>query len=463
MLAGRPKPPIMNYIQNRDELLSHGQSALRGVALDIAESAIAAADPGPIARRVVRFDGKRLGVGDRTFNLGADTRVFVIGAGKASYPIAKAFDDIIGARIHRGLVTCKDGQPGELAHIEMHWASHPMPGPASRDAAVRTQALLREVRSGDVVLSCFTGGSSALFVDPIDGVTLEDKAETNRILLGCGANILEINAVRKHLSRVKGGNLVRNLPAGVHLINLTVSDVIGDPLDYITDPSVPDTSTFADARNVLDKYELWPVVPDSVGAFLRSACGRPETAHAKDLDHLDRVDILLVKNDAACHAAADLSRLRGFRPLFLTSFFEGESRELGRFFAALAKQVIHNGQPVAQPCVLIGGGESSVPGANSGGRGGPNQEFAASFALEMAGQAGVVALGLDTDGTDGPTPFAGGLVDGTTADRANQSNIDLYQYLMHHDVSSALQKLGDAVITGATGTNVNDLKLVVVA
>ncbi len=453
----------MSYIRNRDELLSHGEAALRRVALDIADSAIAAADPGPLARRILNFDGKRLGIGERTFDLGPDTRVFVIGAGKASYPIAKAFDDIIGARIHRGLVTCKEGQTGELAHIEMHWASHPIPGPASRDAAVRTQTLLRDVRPGDIVLSCFTGGSSALFVDPVDGVTLDDKAETNRILLGCGANIQEINAVRKHLSRVKGGNLVRKLPAGVHLINLTISDVIGDPLDYITDPSVPDTSTFADARKVLDKYELWSGLPASVAAFLRSPGGHAETARAEDLDHLDRVDILLASSDAACHAAAAAARARGFNPLFLGSFFEGESRELGRFFGAIAKQVIHDGQPVVRPCVLIGGGESSVRGANSGGSGGPNQEFAASFALELAGQANVVALGLDTDGTDGPTPFAGGLVDGTTADRANQLDIDLYQHLMHHDISSAFQKLGEAIVTGSTGTNVNDLKLVVIA
>ena len=461
-LEARPRASIMNYIQNRDELLSHGQAALRCVALDIAENAIAAVDPGPIARQIISLDGNRLKIGERTFNLMPDNRVFVIGAGKASYPIAKAIDEIVGSRIHRGLITCKEGQAGELAHIDLHWASHPIPGPASLDAAKRTKVLLREVRSGDIVLSCFTGGSSALFVDPVVGVTLEEKAATNRVLLGCGGNILEINAVRKHLSRVKGGNLVRGLPSGVHLINLTVSDVIGDPLDYITDPSVPDTSTFSDARQVLDKYDLWSRMPVSVVKFLQSASDQDETAREADLDHLDRTDILLVKSDAACHAAAAAARDRGFNTLFLTSYFEGESRELGRFIAAIAKQVIRDGHPVKSPCVLIGGGESTVVGANNGGCGGPNQEFAASFALEFAEQDGVVALGLDSDGTDGPTPFAGGLVDGTTANRAGVLNIDLYQSLMCHNVSPALQQLGETVVTGATGTNVNDLKLVVI-
>lgn len=453
----------MSYIQNRNELLSHGQSALRRAALDIADSALAAADPGPMARRMLSFVGSRLKVGARSFDLTGGARVFVIGAGKASYPVAQAIDDILGTRIHRGLVTCKEGQIGKLANIEMHWASHPIPGPASHDGAQRTRALLREVRPGDIVLSCFTGGSSALFVDPVDGISLEEKAKTSRILLGCGANILEINAVRKHLSRVKGGNLVRGLPAGVHLINLTVSDVIGDHLDYITDPSVADTSSFADARRVFDKYGLWSSVPASVAEFLRSATDQAETARDSDLAHLDRTDIILVKNDAACLAAAAAAREMGFNPLVLSTVFEGESRELGRSIAAIAKQVVRDGNPVARPCVLIGGGESTVLGTNNGGSGGPNQEFAVSVAIELAGRADIVALGLDTDGTDGPTQLAGGLVDGTTATRAGQLQIDLYKCLMLHDVSPALQQLGEAVVTGPTGTNVNDLKLVVIA
>lgn len=452
----------MSYIQNRNELLSHGQIALRRTALDIADRALAAADPGPIVRRMLSFDGSRLNVGGRSFDLAVNNRVFVIGAGKASYPIAKAIDDILGPRIHRGFVTCKEGQAGKLANIELHWASHPIPGPASQQAAQRTKALLGEVRRGDIVLSSFTGGSSALFVDPVDGVTLEEKAKTNRILLGCGANILEINAVRKHLSRVKGGNLVRGLPAGVHLVNLTVSDVIGDHLDYITDPSVADTSSFTDARRVFDKYALWDCVPASVAKFLRSASDQAETARDSDLAHLDRTDVLLVKNDAACFAAAAAARELGFSPLVLSTVFEGESRELGRSLAAIAKQVVRDGNPVARPCVLIGGGESTVLGTNNGGSGGPNQEFAVSVAIELAGRDDIVALGLDTDGTDGPTPLAGGLVDGTTATRAADLKIDLYNSLMQHDVSPALQRIGEAIVTGATGTNVNDLKLVVI-
>jgi glycerate 2-kinase len=454
--------PFGSYFQDCRELLVHGETALRRVAVEIAEAAIAGADPGSAIRQLMAVDGQLLTIGDRIFRLADGIRVFVIGAGKATFPIAKAIDDLIGPRIHRGLVTCKSGQHGHLAHIDLHLADHPIPGAASLEAAVRTQTLLQEVRSGDIVLSCFTGGSSALFVRPVDAIALDDKIDTNRVLLGCGANIVEINAVRKHLSQVKGGRLARQLPAGVHLINLTVSDVIGDPLDCITDPTVPDSTTFSDARAVIDRYDLWPRLPDSAARFLRAAPHDCETARASELAHLDRADHILVKNDAACLAAADAARARGFHPLILSSAFEGESRELGRFMAAIAKDIVRHGYPVPRPCVLIGGGETTVvlPGAT--GQGGPSQEFSVAVAIELAGYEGVVALGMDTDGTDGPTEFAGGLIDGSTAGRAVNLHLDLYKSLAEHNVSPALRRLGDLVVTGPTGTNVNDLRLVII-
>lgn len=453
---------MVSYIQNREELLSHGASALRGVALDIANSAIAAADPGKAVRKLLRADGHHLRIGERAFDLTGGVRIFVIGAGKASFPIAKALDEILGKRIYRGLITCKRGQAGSLSHIDLHWASHPIPDDASYQAAKRTKALLREVRSGDIVLSCFTGGSSALFVEPADSISLQDKALTNRMLLGSGANIVEVNAVRKHISGVKGGKLVRSLPAGVHLINLTVSDVIGDPLDCVTDPSVPDTSTFADARSTLEKYDLWARIPDSITCFLCHASSAEETSRDADFAHLDRTDVLLITSDAACLAAATAARLHGFTPVILSTVFEGESRELGRFMAAIAKQICRDGHPVRAPCALIGGGESTVLVGNDSGQGGPNQEFAVSFATEIADHDNVVALGLDTDGTDGPTDIAGALVDATTTRRAQSAHLDLHSSLVRHDVTPLLRQLGDIIVTGATGTNVNDLKLVLI-
>jgi glycerate 2-kinase len=453
---------LISYIQNRDELLSHGAVALREVALDIANKAIAAADPATAARRVLRADNRYLRVGEKTFDLTAETRVFVVGAGKASFPIAKVIDEELGPRIHAGLVVCKNGQTGSLSNIEMLWASHPVPDQASHEAAKQTKALLSRVRSGDIVLSCFTGGSSALFVEPIGSISLQDKVLTNLALLRSGANIVEINAVRKHISGVKGGRLVRSLPTGVHLINLTVSDVIGDPFECISDPSVPDTSSFSDAHATLEKYDLWTRIPAPVVEFLCNASAADETSREADFSHIDRTDILLIKSDAACVAAAAAARLQGFAPLILSTFFEGEARELGRFMVAIAKQIRSDGQPLASPCVLIGGGESTVLLDDDGGRGGPNQEFAVAFAAELTGHDNVVALGLDTDGTDGPTDVAGALVDATTTSRAKSARIDLHRALLRHNVTPMLLELGDAIITGATGTNVNDLKLVLI-
>lgn len=446
-------------IRNEGELLSHGCITLRRAAVEIANSVIAAIDPGAIVHKVVAREGDRLIVRDRVFDL-STSRIFVIGAGKATYPIAAALDDIVDSGIYKGLITCKRGQTGGLRNIDIQWASHPIPDETSYEAAKRTKALLREVRAGDIVFSCFTGGSSALFVEPVATIALEDKIHTNRVLLGSGANIVEINAVRKHLSQVKGGRLIRDLPAGVQLINLTVSDVIGDQLDCVTDPSVGDTSTLPEARATLDRYGLWESIPHTVSLHLSG--NAEETCREADLSHLDRMDILLIRNDATCMAAAAAARSHGFIPLILSTAFEGESRQLGRFLAAVAKQVSHDGHPIGAPCALIGGGESTVLLGDAVGEGGPNQEFAVSFAAEIEKYPNVVALGLDTDGTDGPTDIAGGLVDATTSARAKDSSLDLHQALIHHNVSPLLRSLGDAIITGATGTNVNDLKLILV-
>lgn len=451
---------MRQFIKNRDDLLDNGDP-MRQVALDIAEHALAAADPYIAATSLLSLSGDTLRVGDREIGL-AGRRIHVIGTGKATFPIAKALDEILGARITAGLIVCKHGQQGALAHIEIAHAAHPVPDEGSVAGARRTVELLDDIRAGDVVIAAVTGGSSALFVAPVPGISLADKMALNRILLTCGADIREINAVRKHVSAVKAGRLVASLPAGTTLINLTVSDVIGDALDYITDPTVPDTSTFDDARHTLDKYALWERLPASVTDYLKSAGAADETPKEADLSHLERLDHILVRADAACHAAAAKAEALGLRPLILSTAFEGESRELGRTFAAMAREVRGSGRPTAAPCVLIGGGETTVTIDGAAGIGGPNQEFAVAGAIYLDGMANVAMLGIDTDGTDGPSDLAGAIVDGGTLRRADAAGLDLHAVLRAHDATPALKTLGDGIDTGATGTNVNDLKLVVI-
>lgn len=453
----------MGYIRNLDTLLSTGEGNLRRLALEIAEAGIRAADPEAVVRQLVKLEHSTLRVGDKIVDVSGGRRIFVIGAGKASYAIAKALDDIIAERIHEGLIICKDGTKRDLRFVRILTAGHPIPDNSSLRAGSETVRVLSNVRQGDVVLSCFTGGSSSLFEQPVEGISLEDIAATTRVLLTCGGNIIEVNDVRKHLSTVKGGKLARSLPAGSQLINLTVSDVIGDRLDYITDPTVPDASSFDDVRAVFDKYDLWRRAPAVVTDYVRHAGAGDETVRAAELCHLHRSDLLLVKSTAACKGAAEAAKAMGITPLLLSTFFEGDSATLGRNFAAIAIEVVQSGNPIAAPCVVIGGGETTVTVKEPGGEGGPNQEFAVGAALELSGTCGIVALGVDTDGTDGPTEYAGAVVDGYTNNLAKAKGVDLYAALERHDVSASLQRIGHAIITGDTGTNVNDLKLVLVS
>jgi glycerate-2-kinase len=454
----------MSFIKNRKQLLSHGNTHLRKIALDIIEYALTKADPYRATRDLVKLDKNSLLVGDLKFDLAKNPRIFLIGAGKATFPIAKALEDLLDNRIADGVIICKYGQGGNLVHCRLHLANHPIPDESGLAAAKEALALAQQTLPGDIVFGCITGGSSALLPYPAQGITLDEKKRVNQLLLTCGANIIEINAVRKHLSRVKGGRLAQAIHPQTHLINLTVSDVIGDPLDYITDPTVPDTSTLNDARNTLSKYKLWDRLPLPVAGFLKSAGPEYETPKASDLSGHQRHDFIIVSGDAACIAAHDKARDLGFDAMILSTMFEGESRELGRTFAAIAREIILNQRPLDLPAALIGGGETTVKIDHAeAGKGGPNQEFAVAAALEIAAVGNVVVAGFDSDGTDGPTEVAGGIVDEKTLKKACEQGIDMYAALQKHDVTPVLQRLGNAIHTGATGTNVNDLKFLLIS
>ncbi len=454
----------MSKINNRSQLLSHGNIKLREAALEILEFALTRADPYTATRNTVALDGNTLRVAELCFDLNANPRIFLIGAGKATFPIAKALEDILGDRITDGVITCKYGQQGDLARCRVFLASHPLPDEAGFGAALETLAMAKGTRAGDIVFGCFTGGSSALMPYPIPEITLEDKRRVNKLLLTCGANIIEINDVRKHLSQVKGGKLAQAVNPQASLINLTVSDVIGDPLDYITDPTVPDTSTLDDARNTLTKYDLWDRLPASVAGFLGTATSDHETPKESCLSMHNRHDFIIVAGDAACLAAEQQAKSLGFHAMILSTMLEGESRELGRTFAAIANEVQSKKRPLPPPAAIIGGGETTVRiTGNQEGTGGPNQEFALAASLGMDDAGNTVVVGFDTDGTDGPSEVAGGIVDEQTLKRAREMGIDIDDALNRHDVTPVFEALKDAIHTGATGTNVNDLKLLLVS
>jgi glycerate 2-kinase len=452
----------MSYIKNRDRLLSHGNVKMRQAALEIIEYALEQTAPYKAIQALVRFDGSQMAVGNLQLNLEDHQRIFLLGAGKATYPIARALEEIFGDRITDGVVICKHGQVGRLSRSRLYQAGHPVPDMDGFEAAREALSLARRTKPGDIVFGCITGGSSALMPYPVEGVSIEEKKAVNKQLLTCGANIYEINAVRKHLSQIKGGRLAHAMNPEVCLINLTVSDVTGDELDYITDPTVPDTSWFDDARSTLTKYDLWEKMPASVCRYLTTAGPDRETPKEADLAGRRRYDFILVKGNKACNSSALKAGEMGLNAMVLSTQFEGESRELGRNFAAIAKEILLNKRPLDVPCLIIGGGETTVTIGEKAGLGGPNQEFALAAAVEIEGLANVVIAGIDSDGTDGPTHLAGGLVDGQTATVARQKGLDLFTSLRQHDVTPHLISLGDGIETGNTGTNVNDLKLMLI-
>ncbi len=452
----------MSYIKNTHQLLSHGNRQIRKTLIEIIDSAIAKADPYRATKELVKIQGDQLMVGDFKFDLNPQPRIYILGTGKATFPIARALEDLLGDRITDGLVICKYGQQGALSRSKLCLASHPIPDEAGLEYAQEALALAGGTRPGDIVFACITGGSSALMPLPVSGVSLEEKKKVNRLLLTCGANIVEINAVRKHLSQIKGGFLAQQIHPQARLINLTVSDVIGDALDYITCPTVPDTSTFDDARATLTKYDLWEKVPVSVRDYLKNGGPHQETPKAADMAHHSIYNFVMLSADAACEGAAEKAGQMGLETMVLSTMLEGESKELGRTFAAMAREIILNQRPLVPPCAIIGGGETTVKIDGAAGTGGPNQEFAVAVALGIDHIGNVGAAGIDSDGTDGPTDLAGGLVDAHTVAAAAESGIDLFGCLKRHDVSAALKAIGGAVETGATGTNVNDLKIMVV-
>lgn len=443
----------MPRIRNADALASHGQRDLRRLALEVAGAGLSACDAGHAALDAVALTDDGIRVGAQEFGLAEGSRVVLVGAGKATFAVATALEARLGERIDAGLIAVRDDQETAPLATRVEIADHPLPSERSAGVAARLLAMVEPLGAEDLVLACFTGGSSALASLPPADVPVADKRALHELLLASGMPIAAVNTVRKHVSRIKGGRLAA-AAAPARVVNLTVSDVAGDVLDVLTDPSVQDTSTAADARAVLAAYGLWDQVPESVRVHLRSSA-----AESPRLDPALVHTELLVTGRGACEAMIAAAATAGTPAVQLSTSLEGEARELGRMVANLARGSATEGAPFAPPVVLVGcGGEAGVtlgPGAVFG-TGGPNQDAAIAAALELDG-APVAAVMIDTDGSDGGTEWAGAIADGATAARARELGLDLRQALFSRRSAEPLAALGDLVDTGATGTNVNDL------
>jgi len=447
-------------IKNKGELLLHGNKHGREVALEVIEHAIGAMDSYEATKKMVRVEDGRLIVGNMSYDLSKVKDIYVIGGGKATFPIAQALDEVLAERIKRGVINVKRDEKRRLKHIKVIEAGHPIPDEDGLEGAKEMLEIAEEVGEGDLVFCAITGGASALMPLPAKNINLNDKKELTELLLKCGATIDEINAVRNHVSAIKGGKLAKLIhPA--EIINLIIIDEIaGLPWG----PTAPDMTTFRDAINVLKKYHLWEKVPCSIKEYLNEGIANPslETPKPRNFEGLKVHNLILADNEAMCKAAERRAKELGFNSLILTTMLEGESREAGIVLASIAREVEKRGRPIGPPCVLILGGETTVRITDRSISGGPSQELALGASLKIAGSERIVIASIDTDGTDGPTKIAGGIVDGYTLERAKDNGADIFECLMEHNSSEVLMKLQDAIFTGPTGTNVMDLNIVVV-
>jgi hydroxypyruvate reductase len=439
-----------------------------GPLLDMFHAALAAVDPYRAVRKAFRVENNALLVGGGVYNLDVFDRVMVVGAGKASASMARAIEEVLGEKISQGILVVKYGHAGKLSTIEQIEAGHPIPDQAGM---IGTQRILDAVRQADertLVICLLSGGGSSLLVAPLPGITLEHKQKTTDLLLKAGATIDELNTVRKHLSAVKGGRLAQAArPATV--VTLILSDVIGDRLDVIASgPTASDTSTFADAARVVERYTLTSVLPAEVASFLeRGKAGQePETVKSGDACFLKTRNVIIGSLAQALAAAREKATALGWRAEVLTAELQGEARYVARSLARQARQVQDELKPGERRCLLSGGETTVIVHGN--GKGGRNQELALAFAVETAGTPGVTLLSAGTDGTDGPTDAAGAVVDGLTAQRARELGVHPEPYLGNNDSYTFFSKL-DALdyekrllVTGPTGTNVMDIQILLI-
>jgi glycerate 2-kinase len=436
---------------------------IRQDAIDIFKAGIKAVAP---AEAIARFCGRQkdiLAVGTRTFDLAAYGQVFVVGAGKATAPMAAALETLLGGHLTAGLISVKYDHTAPLRKVQTIEAGHPVPDANGERAAGRILALARQAGPNDLVICLLSGGGSALLPKPVDGVSLADKQVTTSVLLACGATIHEINALRKHLSVIKGGQLALAAHPAT-MATLILSDVVGDDLDVIASgPTVSDNSTFSDCMAIVAKYNISSKLPPPVSAYLeRGHQGRvPETPKAHDPAFANTFNTIIGSNMDALLAAHQEAVARGYTTQILSSMIEGETGAVARVHGAIAREIIKTGHPVAPPACILSGGETTVTLKGSG-LGGRNQEFALCTAAGIAGRAPVLVLSGGTDGNDGPTDAAGAIVDNTTLKRAVEQGLDWTQFLANNDAYHFFEPLGDLLITGPTNTNVMDLRIMLV-
>ncbi|WP_456325639.1 glycerate kinase type-2 family protein [Desulfonauticus submarinus] len=440
------------------------QKKMKKHLLEIFHTGLEAVKPTTIIPSSINFNYPLLKIEQQTFDLSLFKHIVVLGAGKASALMAQSLENILEGFITKGLISTKYGHSCNLKKIEIIEAGHPVPDQNSLLAGQKILKLINQYRSKHTLfIFLLSGGASSLMVLPQENISLKEKQLITSLLLESGANINEINAIRKHLSAIKGGHLAKAIYPST-LVSLIISDVIGDKLDVIgSGPTTADFSTWQDCASILDKYSLWDKLSSSLKSYFQEALKGhlSETPKSTDKCFQKVKNIILASNLKALLKANHKAKQLGYKTIILTSSLQGEAKEAGKFLASIAKETLKSNHPLAPPCCLLCGGETTVHLTQKHGKGGRNQELALAFALEIQNLDHLYLLSAGTDGTDGPTDAAGAIVDGTTIPYASQKNIDGKKFLELHDSYNFFKAINTLLITGPTFTNVMDMQIII--
>jgi glycerate-2-kinase len=446
-------------IRDLDALTSKGNIDSRKITLGIIESALGEVNSFNLIKKLVKLDADScLKVGSFKYDLRKIRDVFVVGGGKQVSYVASALEEILGPRIREGVVVEKKGWGCKTTLIKVLEGGHPLPDNGSVEGAKEIIRTIKKAGSDDLIVVCVTGGCTSLTMLPPEGITLEDVRAVSQLLLESGAPIEDLNTVRKHLSQLGGGKLALIAPTAQLLSLIAIDEVAGVPWG----PSVPDTTSFSDAKRVLLRHGLWEKIPNSVRLYVEEAEATEETPKVDDFERMgiNIRNVAFADNRMLCQAAERKAREFGLYTSTISTSLEGEARDVGIVLASIAKEVEKNRKPFKPPCVFIASGETTVTIRGSHGEGGRNQELVLAAALKIASNERITIASIGTDGTDGPTEIAGAICDGHTVDRAMKAGVDPIQALQEHNSSSVFKKLGDAVYTNDTGTNLMDLVVI---
>lgn len=456
-------------IRNFERIAAHGDEIARKMALQMMNYVLQEVDSYQRIKEIMRLDGDILHVGVKSWDLSKKRNVYMLGAGKACNAMAQAVCEVLGNKITKGIISVKiKEEQDRYYNTDVYVGGHPLPNEEGMVAALKMIELIEQASPEDLFISVCSGGSSALLTCPVEGISLEDEIKSQDLLLRSGAKILEINAVRRHISRANGGRLAELIchKLGAELISFQISDAVGKtvtkdrrfPTEFHGTPFGGDQTTVQNAREAITNYALYDVLPKTVVDYVFDDNRIRETP--KDIAE-DKITTFVMGTLAdSCAAAEKVAAEMGINCMVLTTYLEGESREAGMFLSSLAREIKFNDRPVVKPCFVVCAGETTCHVENARGVGGPSQELTLGASIGLRGIPGIAIASIDTEGTDGPTVYAGGIVDGTTYDTLEEQGVSVFEALRYHASCGALEKANDVIFTGNTGTNLCDFNVV---